>query len=107
MFTHYQNGVPLELCYCLQCRVLSLSFTEELASKTSEKVLIFLASVQQVLCVHITVLIIEICDIKIFTCRSLTTLNSIHMIFTSLHPTVMCKALQSLIQCKLQFTPLI
>ena len=51
--------VPLELCCCVQCRVLSLSFTEELAFKASEKVLIFLASVQQVLCVHITVLIIE------------------------------------------------
>ena len=47
------RAVAVELCYCMQCRVLSLSFTEELATETSEKVLIFLASVQQVLHAHI------------------------------------------------------
>ena len=47
------HAVPLELCSCMQCRMLSLSFTEELATETSEKVFIFLASVQQVLHVHV------------------------------------------------------
>ena len=31
------RAVAVELCYCMQCRVLSLSFTEELATETSEK----------------------------------------------------------------------